>query len=196
MRLIHLAAAALLVAPLPLAAQQAPATAPARPRLTSWVTDKRDFAVGDVITVLVDDYTISTAVKDDLASDRRRRNFDFGVQRPGANTSIGIDSRNDAESQRRGEARRENRFQSEMSVRIDSVAPNGTVRIRGSRLIEVDRGKQQVELAGWVRPNDVTPTNVVESSRIADATITYLSPGPVGKPKQGVISKVIGIVWP
>ena len=83
-----------------------------------------------------------------------------------------------------------------MSVRIDSVAPNGTVRIRGSRLIEVDRGKQQVELAGWVRPNDVTPTNVVESSRIADATITYLSPGPVGKPKQGMISKVLGIVWP
>jgi len=209
-----IAAAAVVAAPLPLAAQQAPTrppaaattaaaaapttapAAPTRPRLTSWFADRREFAVGDVLTILVDDYTISTAVKDDLASDRRRRGFDFGLQRPGASTSIGIDSRNDAESQRRGEARRENRFQSEMSVRVDSVSPNGTIRVKGKRLIEVDRGQQQVELSGWVRPQDIAPSNVVESSRIADATITYLSPGPVGKPKQGVISKVIGIVWP
>jgi flagellar L-ring protein precursor FlgH len=160
------------------------------------VADKREFAVGDVLTVLVDDYTISTAVKDDLASDRRRSNRDFDLTRPGTSTGVGIDSRNDTDSQRRGEARRENRFQSEMSVRVVAAGPNGTFQIKGSRLIEVDKGRQQVELAGWVRAQDVAPSNVVESSRIADATITYLSPGPVGKPKQGMISRVIGIVWP
>lgn len=172
--------------------------APLRPSLRAWTGDRRDFAVGDILTVLVDDYTISTAIKDDLDSQRRTRNLGLDIRKPGTGlgTSAGISTNNDANAQNRGEARRENRFQSEMSVRIVAITPNGTLQVLGTRRIDVDKGQQNVMLGGYVRPQDVTPANTVESSRLADAQLTYQSPGPLGKPKQGMLTRMISIFWP
>jgi flagellar L-ring protein precursor FlgH len=169
-----------------------------RPSLRGWTSDRREFAVGDILTVFVDDYTISTAVKDDLNAQRRSRDLAVRVDQPGSGlgVSAGIGSRNNADAQNRGEARRENRFQSELSVRVVAAGPNGTYQVRGTRLVDVDRAQQQVTLTGWVRAQDVTPANTVESSRLADAQIAYQSPGPLGKPKQGLVTRVVSILWP
>ena len=175
-----------------------PTAAPLRPGLRAWTQDRRDFAVGDVLTVLVDDYTISTAIKDDIDSQRRTRDLGLTISKPGAglSTSAGISSNNNADAENRGEARRENRFQSEMSVRIVAVSANGTLQVRGLRRVDVDKGQQDITLAGFVRPQDVSAANTVESSRLADVQLTYQSPGPLGKPKQGILTRVISILWP
>lgn len=166
------------------------------PVRTSWVSDRRQFAVGDIITVLIDDYTISTAVKENIATDNRSRGLGATARMPGETQSIGIDTRNNADQQQRGQARRENRFQNEMSVRVVSVGQNGLLQIRGTKIIDVDKAKQDIVFTGWVRAQDVSQTNLIESSRVADAQIGYASPGPLGKPKQGLITKVIGAIWP
>ena len=174
-----------------------PAPVAGRPSLRGWTTDRREYAVGDIITVLVDDYTITTALKDDIAQQRRSRDLGVSLSTPsGPGTSAAISSRNNGNSQNRGEARRENRFQSELSVRVVAAGPNGTYQVRGTRLVDVDKGKQEVTLAGWVRAQDVSAANTVESARLADAQLVYLSPGPLGKPKQGMITRVISMVWP
>jgi flagellar L-ring protein precursor FlgH len=186
------------------AGKPAAAARPAAPTATptsraSWLSDRREFAVGDVITVFVDDYTIASAIKDNIASDRRRRDARVGISKPGpaaGAVNAGFETRNDGDSQQRGAARRENRFQSEMSVRVVGIGPNGTLQVKGRKLIDVDKGQQDITITGWVRAQDVSTANVIESSRIADAQVTYLSPGPLGKPKGGIISKIVGIVWP
>lgn len=169
------------------------APAPVR---TSWVSDRRQFAVGDIITVLIDDYTISTAVKENIATDNRSRGLGATARMPGESKNVGIDTRNTADQQQRGQARRENRFQNEMSVRVIAVGQNGLLQIRGTKLIDIDKAKQDIVFTGWVRAQDVSQTNLIESSRVADAQIGYASPGPLGKPKQGIITKVIGAIWP
>ena len=189
-----------LLAAAPFLAAAAPA-APARPGLRSWLSDRREFAVGDIITVLVDDYTITSAIKDDQALQNRQKDLGLGVDVSmpgGAGKSVDarISAKNRGQSQDRGEARRENRFQSEMSVRVVAVSPNGTIQIKGARNVDVDKGQQNITLTGWVRAQDVSTANVVESSRIADAKLTYLSPGGLGKAKQGIISRIVSIVWP
>lgn len=172
------------------------ASAPSSPTRSSWTADKRDFAVGDLITVLIDDYTISTAVKEDLATDSRIRGLGVNAQLPGNGKNVGIDSRNTADQTKRGQARRENRFQNEMSVRVVAVGPNGLLQVKGSKKIDVDKAQQDIVFTGFVRPQDITASNVVESSRVADIAIGYASPGPLGKPKQGMISKILGALWP
>ena len=191
-------AAAATVAPAEPAPTFVPTPAPLRPGVRAWTQDRRDFAVGDILTVLVDDYTISTAIKDDLDSQRRTRDLGLTISKPGGglSTSAGISSNNNSDAQNRGEARRENRFQSEMSVRIVAITPNGTLQLKGLRRIDVDKGQQDVTLAGFVRPQDVSAANTVESTRLADAQLTYQSPGPLGKPKQGILTRVISIFWP
>jgi flagellar L-ring protein precursor FlgH len=178
-------------------ASTAPATA--RPALHGWLGDRREFAVGDIITVVVDDYTISSAIKDDQATQRRQRDLELGITTPsasGKSIDAKMSSQNNGDSQNRGQATRENRFQSEMSVRVVALGPNGTLQIKGTHLTDVDKGQQNITLTGWVRAQDVSTGNSVESSRIADAQLTYLSPGPLGKTKQGLLSRVVSIVWP
>ncbi len=171
-------------------------TAPAVLARGSWVADRRQFAVGDVITVLIDDYTISTAVKENLAQDTRNRNLGLGARLPSTSQNVNIDSRNNADQTQRGQARRENRFQNEMSVRVVSVGANGLLQVKGTKKIDVDRQLQDIVFTGWLRAHDVSVTNVIESSRVADVQLGYASPGTLGKPKQGIVSKVLGVVWP
>ncbi len=198
--------AALLIGAPTLRAQAAPPVAdsttvadaaPARTPRQSWVADRRAFAVGDVITVLIDDYTISTAVKDNMATDTRRRNMGVSIRLPAQGTrSGGIDSRNDSDTQQRGALRRENRFQNEMSVRVVATGANGLLQVRGNKNITVDKASQDVIFEGWVRAQDVSPQNLVESYRVADATLSYNSPGPLGKTKSGLFTRIIGIFLP
>lgn len=216
-RSLFLIAAAMIAAPVALHAQAAPpasgaqagatpagapaAGAPAAgavpvPTRSSWVADRRQFAVGDIITVLIDDYTISTAVKENLAQDTRNRGFGLSARLPSTSQTANIDARNAADQTQRGQARRENRFQNEMSVRVVGTGPNGLLQVKGTKKIDVDKQMQDIVFTGWVRAQDVSVTNVVESSRVADVQLGYASPGNLGKPKQGIVSKVLGVVWP
>jgi flagellar L-ring protein precursor FlgH len=183
-------ATATAAAPAPQPAQAAP-----KPR-ESWTADRRNFVVGDIVTVLIDDYTISTAVKENIASDQRTRELGANARLPTSSKTVGIDTRNSATQQQRGTARRENRFQNEMSVRVVSVGPNGLLQVKGTKKIDVDKARQDIEFAGWVRAQDISPQNYVESNRVADVTIGYASPGNLAKPKQGILSKVLGALWP
>jgi len=182
------------------APQWQPTPAANRPSMRSWLGDRRDFAVGDIVTVLVDDYTITSAVKDDVAQQRRRRDLGASIDIDAGSKPTSIDARigtrNDGDTQQRGEARRENRFQSEMSARVVAVGPNGTYQIRGTRVVDVDKGKQDVAVTGWIRAQDVSAANTIESARIADAQVTYQSPGPLGKTKSGLLTRIVGLVWP
>lgn len=191
----------------PAAAAGAPATAPAggaaaAPTTTapagrqSFYSDRRDYAVGDIVTILIDDYTITTALKENVASDSRSSGKSFAARLPTSSKSFGLDTRNDASQNERGSAKRENRFQNEMSVRVVAIGENGMIQLKGTKNINVDKNLQDITLTGWVRPQDISPSNTIESARIADASIGYTSPGNMTKPKQGIISKVLGIVWP
>ncbi len=177
------------------AAAPAP-TAPTRIR-ESWTADRRGFVVGDIVTVLVDDYTISTAVKENLATDTRTRDLSADVSLPQAlSKGAGLTAKNSADQQERGTARRENRFQNEMSVRVIAVGPNGLLQVKGTKSINVDKAAQDIVFTGWIRPQDISAANMVESNRVADAQLFYSSPGALGKPKQGLLSKALGIIWP
>ncbi len=162
----------------------------------SWIADRRQFVVGDIITVLVDDYTISTAVKENSAQDTRNRGLGLNARLPASSRNVGIDTRNTADQTQRGQARRENRFQNEMSVRVVAVGPNGLLQVKGTKKIDIDKAMQDIVFSGWVRAQDVSVSNLVESSRVADVQLGYASPGPLGKPKQGILTKVVGALWP
>lgn len=196
--LLLVAAAALLAAP---AARAQAADAAPRAARQSWTSDRREFAVGDVITVLVDEYTLASANRGNTASESRSRDMDLGVSGSGLAASIpatgaGLGTSSHGESRQRGEAVRANQFRGELSVRVDSVGRGGLVRIRGSKLVDVDRNREEVTFTGWVRPQDVRHDNTVESWRVADARLVYGSRGSLGRPRSGIVTRILGALWP
>ena len=168
----------------------------------SWLSDRRDFRPGDLITVLVDEYTLATANKSTVASRDRSTQASLGVTdgsgRAGRRDviDVGARSRLGSESRERGQATRQDRLAAEVTVRVVEIAPGGLMRVEGGKTVVMDEHEQYVTLTGWVRPEDVTPQNVVESWRIADSKIEYRSDGKLGKPRGGLLSRILGVIWP
>ena len=53
----------------------------------SWTSDRHDFAVGDIITVLVDENTAASANKATTATDRKSRKMGFDATLPAPATA-------------------------------------------------------------------------------------------------------------
>ncbi len=163
----------------------------------SWTADAQVFRVGDAISVLLDEYTLASANRDVSAEQQRSRSF--GVAGSANGTELGrasVDTENAGSSRDRGRSTRHDRLTAEMTVRVEEIAPDGMLKVSGTKHLTIDEHEQELTLTGWVRPADVPAHNVMESWRIADATIEYTSSGRLGKPRQGLISRVLGWIWP
>lgn len=171
-------------------------TSTALPGRQSWLSDRRDFHLGDIVTILVDEYTLTSLDKQVNASDSRRRSLGFGMSTPSGNKDFDITSNNDAESQNHGLDARTNRLTTEMSARVVAIAPNGLMQLKGTKGIIVEQSKVHLTLSGWVRVQDVSPQNIVQSYRMADADLDYAADGPLGKAKSGIIGRLLGAFWP
>ena len=182
----------------PSAMPPADSAGPKRRAPKSWTNDRREFAVGDIITVVVDERTAASANKETVASDRKSRKMGFNAELPppAPAKSAGIESNNDGESRQNGEATRGNHFVGEISVKVMSIDKTGNLVIKGSKTVDVDKNKQVMTLSGTLRPQDVSAMDVAESTRIADAQLVYTAQGSLGKPKTGILTRVLGVVWP
>jgi len=196
----HLLALGLLVAAAPVAAQVAAAPDSTRPtspppggRRLGWTSDRRPLRVGDLLTVVVDEQTsarerVSTRAK----TDRKQQGTLDANPVPDDLKSVGIGY--NASSDQTGTRDRAGDLAATLTVRVVSIEPSGVLRVDGGKMVSVDGRKQEVRLAGLVRPEDVTVGNAVLSSRIADASISYN--GKAINPKSGIFGKILGLLWP
>lgn len=173
-------------------------------RNLNWLSDRRAFSVGDILRVKVDEYALASANKGTTAESSRSRNMDLGITPPSTGASSaamgpidGSVATGDAgKSRQTGEATRGTRYVGELPVRVVAVTKEGLLQVKGTKLIDVDKNKQEMTLTGFIRPQDVTSQDIVESTSIADVQLAYKSKGGLGKPKNGIITKLVGILWP
>ncbi len=184
----------------PSAAQAEPAAPPLTstsvPGRQSWFSDRRDYHLGDIVTVLVDEYTLTSLDKEVNATDNRQRSLGLGLTTPSSSKAFGINSNNNNQSQNSGLDARTNRLTTEMSARVVAIAPNGVMQLKGTKVINVEESKVNFTLTGWVRVQDVAPDNSIQSFRMADANLDYQADGPLGKAKSGIIGRLLGAFWP
>ncbi len=163
--------------------------------LHSWTSDRHVLQEGDIITVLVDEYLLASAKKDQSATQLRDRDLGFGANSPGSTSGITLRTRNDTGDRQRGESSRQQRFSGELSARILEVSPTGMMRLEGTKKLQIDEVEEAMTVRGWVRPQDLSLSNTVESWRLSDAEILFTSNGSLGKSK-GFWSKLLNWIWP
>ena len=168
-----------------------PAAAQPAPR-ASWYMDRRTWAPGDVVSIIIDEFTLVAAGASDRAIDRRRGE---GLLTIFPSSRNGLSVRGRDESDVRGTSTRDDRLRTEVSVRIAEVSPSGTLRLEGRKLITIDKHEQEFVFRGWARPQDILANNVIEGWRVADLELLYVSNGELKKPKKGLISRLLGIIF-
>jgi flagellar L-ring protein precursor FlgH len=175
----------------------------ARRRIASWTADRRDYEIGDVITVLVSEATLASATKSQSGTDQQSRKNDMGIDLPkvGPLTSLpNIDGTmstgKSSSSKQSGNATRGVNFRGDISVRVVEVDKRGQLHIKGTKTVDVDKNKQKLEFSGWVRPEDISKDNIVASERVADVAMTYQLTGDIGKTRGGLIGRLLSVFWP
>ena len=90
----------------------------------------------------------------------------------------------------KGEASQSNRLFGEISVTVAEVYPNGTMLVKGQKLVTLNRGDEYIQVSGLVRAADIGPDNRVPSTRLADARITYSGQGEIARAsRQGWLQR-------
>jgi flagellar L-ring protein precursor FlgH len=162
----------------------------------SWLSNRPVLHVGDIVTVILDEQTNATERNSWTASANRGQAATFSAVADGKSVvgATGFKTGMQSSQQNRGEANRQGDLTGVLSARIVSIEANGVARIEGAKTVTIDGREQQMNLTGSIRLDDVAPSNVVHSSRIADASIQYK--GKDVAPKHGIIGKIIAIIWP
>ena len=119
----------------------------------------------------------------------------LGLGTGGSTSGGSLRTTNDVSDRTRGESSRRERFSAELSARVVEVSPTGTLRIEAVKKLQIDEHEQEVTVRGWVRSEDVSVENTVDSWRIADAEILYGSNGELGK-SGGLWSKLLDLIIP
>ena len=163
----------------------------------SWTSDRLPLRVGDVLTVVVDEQTAARERTAHVATGDRGLRADLNASlgsdvRLGPTKSFG--TRLDSDSREVGEATHTGDLTAVLSVRVAAVLGDGTFQVRGSRRVSVDGRLQEIAVEGVVRPEDVRSGNVVSSSRLADAVITYK--GKKIGPRLGIAGRFLAMLWP
>lgn len=169
----------------------------ARRRRATWFSDSRSFRVGDLIMVVVDERVSASERSSRVAQGQRQQTADGGLSGDGLGLSaLGLDFNSGMKRNSRdiGETNREGDLTAFLSVRIVGMDANGNLEIEGQRSVKVDGRTQAITLTGVVRSEDVSASNHILSSRIADAEISY--EGKSIAPRTGILGKILSILWP
>jgi flagellar L-ring protein FlgH len=97
----------------------------------------------------------------------------------------------------KGETTRTSYMDAYITARVMRVLPNGHLVIRGSREVRVNNEDQFIYIQGVIRPEDISSTNVVLSTYIAEAVIELSGEGAVSdKQRPGWLARMVDWAWP
>ena len=169
----------------------------------SLYADIKAYGIGDVVTVLIvetarasreskvensskSDMSLEGSVSGDLGK------FTKFLPMFGASSGMSNSHRGSEGTQQKEQ------LTGKLSAMITEITGNGTLKIKGERIIEVNGEKNLMRLEGMIRPRDIRADNTVYSYKIANANITYEKGGFMNKfIKPGILHKwttwVIGL---
>jgi flagellar L-ring protein precursor FlgH len=159
---------------------------------------QRAAQVGDVITIVLTERTQGTS----QSTSNTNREGSISLTPPTTGplalfspTDVGASGSN--AFQGRGQTGQANSLIGEITVTVEEVLPNGTMRVRGEKRLRINRGNEAIRLSGIVRPGDLTSDNRVLSTRIADARIDYLGRGEIARSsRMGWLQRFFNILSP
>ena len=168
----------------------------------SWFGKGRNFQVGDIITVLLNEST--QAARSQVGSVTRNSTNDMlapGLAVLGnklGGVMKGTDfSKTDISNKGTGTADQTASLNGSVAVAVVEVMANGNLVLRGEKQLALTEGSEVIQVAGIIRPEDVSPNNTVQSRRLANAQIAYRGSGDLANAtRAGWGTSALLKLWP
>lgn len=147
---------------------------------TQLYRDQVAHRIGDILTVRLEELTRGESRGLTRTDKRTENNYPiptlFGKPMPFLEIETNTQQRFDG----RGDSELRNRLTGNISVTVLQVLPNQNLIVQGESWITINQSRELIQLTGIVRPEDITPNNVVSSQRVAGAQIKYIAKGQSG----------------
>ena len=130
--------------------------------------DQKAARVGDILTVLLQENTISTkssnveVTKESETSIPEATLLGRGVSVLG--NGLGADLSSEREFVGEADASQRNNLRGDISVTVVDIWPNGALVLRGEKWMTLNRGDEYIRFSGSVRPQDIRQDNTVLSN--------------------------------
>ena len=183
----------------------------------SLFTDQRARAVNDLVTILIVEQSSSSRTANTKTSKESSRSAGvtefptildpvtrrvvkpvidplLGYQGPSelVKERLKLDLEAKASHDGKGSIDRSDRISAQMPARVIKVLDNGHMVVEGRRAIIVNDETQVITLSGVIRPQDITSTNTVLSSQIADAEIQMVGRGVLAEAQRpGILYRLL-----
>lgn len=146
--------------------------------------DRRARGPGDIVTVLIE-IDESAEIRNRT---KRARSADQGISVPallgapgliadalpdGAGLDPAVDAASSSSSSGDGTIQREERIMLRIAATVTGMLPNGHLAIAGSQEVRVNYELRDLQVAGIIRPEDISRANVITYDKIAEARISY-----------------------
>ncbi len=174
--------------------------------------DRRARRVGDMLTVQLSETTNASSENSTSTSRSSEYNmanptllgstplFDGPGFLPLERTNglnLSLDQSSDQTFDGQGSTEQSNSLTGFITVTVVEVLPNQNMVIRGEKLMSLNSGREAIRISGIVRPEDIGPDNVVQSTRIANVGISYTGRGDLANASaKGWLGKFFSsVMW-
>jgi len=143
----------------------------------SLTSDRRMHRVGDLVTVVIYESASASSTADTGANRDSSAGLSVTGPRIGTRTA-GLGTTSDFTGG--GRTQRAGKLLAQLTVAVREITPNQDLWVAGEQLLEINGEKQVIRLEGRVRPRDINELNTVQSTRVADARISFVGDGVLG----------------
>ena len=140
--------------------------------------DRMAFRIGDILTVRLDENTSSKK----SSGTKFGKNSGISMDNPlflGKTHARAIGLNTDRKFDGSSDSTQANQLTGDITVTVAEVYSNGSLRIIGEKWLRLNQGDEYIRIEGMLRPEDISPDNVVLSKRLANARIMYSGTGPL-----------------
>jgi flagellar L-ring protein precursor FlgH len=159
---------------------------------------KRDYQVGDIVTVILDEQTQADRSNSTKASRDSSNDVMAGIRGklPGFAKDLPL-SGSSISSDGSGTTAQSASLSGSIAATVTQVLSNGNLVVRGEKQLDLSEGTETIRVAGIVRMEDVGPNGTVFSRRLANAQISYTGTGDLANASKvpwgtGFLMKI----WP
>jgi flagellar L-ring protein precursor FlgH len=171
-------------------------------RSMSLFTDSKARNVGDIITIMLTERTVSSKSSGVNVSKDSSTSLPAGTILGMTPTLNGVpfDTSISQERDFNGDAGADqsNSLSGSIAVTVADVLPNGNLIVRGEKWMTLNRGDEFIRISGILRPDDISRQNTVSSTKLANAQISYSGTGELANSQSmGWMSRFFNSAyWP
>jgi flagellar L-ring protein precursor FlgH len=177
--------------------------------------DRKARRVNDLLTILIAENVTATntastndsrdSTADYAVADLFGANTDFGIQAlpllkklyPATKFTPTASGSSKSKFAGKGDTSRKGTITATITAKVIEVLPNSNMLVESRKEVVVNNEKQIVVLKGIVRPDDISTSNTVLSTFVADAQIYLVGDGVLAdKQSQGWLVRALDSVWP